>query len=141
MSLVDHAKREFNALGWPGDCEMQAMVCDNVIELLTVFGEQGHSGSSAPYVLGVFEKLARFDPIAPLTGNDDEWTNVSEQNGEPLYQNKRDSEVFKDGDGAYWISGKIFRDKAGCTYTCKESRVPVTFPWAKPKPQIVDVDA
>ena len=28
MSLVKHAKREFEVLGWPGDCEMQKMVCD-----------------------------------------------------------------------------------------------------------------
>jgi len=138
MSLVEHAKREFDALGWPGDCEMQQMVCDNVLELLTTFAEQGHSGSSAPYVLGIFEKLAKHDPIAPLTGEDDEWNEV----GENQYQNNRSSDVFKNGkDGdAYWIHGKIFRDKDGCTYTSSDSRVPVVFPWTKPKPEIVDAD-
>jgi hypothetical protein len=141
MSLVEHAKREFEALGWPGDCDMQAMVCDNVIELIEAFSKQGHSGSSAPYVLNIFEQLARFNPIAPLTGEDNEWTDVAKENGEPLYQNNRDSEVFKNNEGAYWISGKIFRDKDGCTYTSRDSRVSVTFPWKKPKPEIIDVDS
>jgi hypothetical protein len=119
---------------------MQQMVCENVLELLTVFAAQGHSGSSAPYVLGVFETLAKFNPIAPLTGADTEWNDVSEMSGRKTYQNNRDSEVFKDDDGAYWIRGKIFRDKGGCTFTSRDSRVPVVFPWTKPKPEIVDVD-
>jgi len=139
MSLIEHAEREFKALGWPGDCEMQSMVCDNVRELLKVFSNQGHSGSSAPYVLGVFNDLAKFNPIGPLTGEDDEWTEVSEESGYPLFQNKRDSEVFKNNEGAYWISGKIFRDPDGCCYTSRESRVSVEFPWTKPKPEYIDV--
>ena len=24
-NLIDHAKKEFELLGWPGDCEMQKM--------------------------------------------------------------------------------------------------------------------
>jgi hypothetical protein len=136
-NLVAHAKREFEALGWPGDCEMQKMACDNITELLECFAAQRHSGSSAPYVLGTFQQLAKFNPISPLTGEDSEWNEV----GDDLYQNNRDSEVFKrgrDGD-AYWISGKIFRDSDGCSYTSKESRVPVAFPWTKPEPEIVEV--
>lgn len=140
MSLIDHAKAEFNAAGWPGDCEMQQMVCENVLELLSVFASQRHSGSSAPYVLNVFQALAKFNPLVPLTGNDDEWLDVAEQNG-TLYQNKRDSEVFKDDDGAYWIHGKIFREPNGCTYTSKDSRVPIEFPWTKPESEVVDVAA
>lgn len=136
MSLVEHAKVEFEALGWPGDCEMQTWVCDNVIELLETFARQRHSGSSAPYVLNLFEQLAKFNPIAPLTGNDDEWNKV----GDSLYQNKRDSAVFKEDGECYWIDGKIFRDKDGCTYTNADSRVLVVFPWTKPEPEIVDVE-
>lgn len=51
MSLVEHAKTEFRAAGWCDENgkfndEMQHFMCDNIIELLTIFGEQGHSGSS-----------------------------------------------------------------------------------------------
>ena len=137
-NLVEHAKREFEVLGWPGDDEMQQMVCDNLIELLEAFAEQGHSGSSAPYVMRLFGKLADFAPISPLTGKDSEWNEV----GDNKYQNNRCSEVFKDSkDGeAHWISGKIFREPDGCTYTSGDSFVPVEFPWTKPEPEIVDVE-
>jgi hypothetical protein len=137
MSLIEHAKTEFEALGWPGEDEMQEMVCDDVIELLEVFSNQGHSGSSAPYVLNLFKELAMFNPISPLTGEDSEWNEVSEG----TFQNKRDSAVFKNSKGgeAYWIYGKVFRDRDGCCFTNSESRVPVTFPWTKPESEIVDV--
>lgn len=140
MSLVEHAKREFELLGWPGDCEMQEIVCNNIVELLEVFANQGHSGSSAPYVLNLFNELARFNPAAPLTGEDDEWQDVADLCEEgTLYQNRRDGEVFKDDNGAYWMCGKIFREPNGVTYISKDSRVPVEFPWKKPEPEIVDV--
>lgn len=138
MSLLSYAEKEMK-LAWPEDEPMQDMVKEDVLELLKVFAAQGHSGMSAPYVLSVFNTLVRFEPLSPLTGEDSEWTEV----GEDTFQNNRCSEVFKEGkDGeAYWINGKIFRDKSGCTYTNKNSRVPVVFPWTRPEPEIVDVPA
>ena len=134
-NLVNHAEKEFDVLGWPGDCEMQRMICGNVLELLTAFSGQGHSGSSAPYVIGLFSKLASFEPISPLIGDDSEWNEITPEE----YQNNRDGEVFKDSNGAYWAFGKIFRDSDGCTYTSKDSLVPIAFPWTRPEPMIVDV--
>lgn len=134
-NLVKHAEKEFETLGWPGDCEMQKAICDNILELLQVFSDQGHSGSTAPYALNLFEKLAKFNPISPLTGKDDEWVEIREG----LYQNKRDGEVFKENKEAYWIRGKIFRNQHGVTFTSKDSRVAVVFPWVKPESEIVDV--
>lgn len=139
MSLLDHAKREFDILGWPGDDEMQELMCKQVLELLAVFAEHGHSGSSAPYAISLFEKLARLHAISPLTGEDSEW-------GEPFdyagtCQNNRDSAVFRRADGtAYWIDGRVFYDfGSGSGYTNGNSCVPVTFPWTRPKPQAVQV--
>ena len=134
MSLVDHAKREFEVLGWPGDDEMQEMICNNILEMLEVFDKQGHSGSSAAYAIGLLKSLINFDPISPLTGEDGEWIEV----GDGIYQNNRDGEVFKENGEAYWIHGKIFRDSEGLTYTNKDSFVPVVFPWTKPESEIVD---
>jgi hypothetical protein len=69
--------------------------------------------------------LARFEIISPLTGKEDEWTDVSDG----LWQNRRDSRVFKDKDGAWFIDGKAFSDDGGETYfTNKKSRTPITFP-------------
>jgi len=137
MSYVEHAEREFKAMGWRSDDpdDPQNWVCDNVIELLKVFGEQGHSGSSAPYVMEVFKKAAMFELLCPLTGEDNEWQDV----GDGVFQNNRCGHVFKDGRGAYDSNGRIFRDPKGYTFISYKSRVPVTFPYT-PTREYVDVD-
>jgi hypothetical protein len=50
MSLVEHAKKEFEIKGWLGlpEDDPQAWVVEDVLELLEVFAKQGHSGTSAP---------------------------------------------------------------------------------------------
>ena len=73
--LNEHAIMEFKAAGWLDDSgayidEMQAMLCEHVLELLTVFSNEGHSGSTAPYAIDMFSRLAKFHPIAPITGED-----------------------------------------------------------------------
>ena len=141
-----HAWIEFRAAGWIDENnkfndEMQELICKHVLKLLEVFDGEGHSGSSAPYAINLFEKLAKFEPVAPLTGEDWEWTNVSEYGGRNngiLYQNKRCGHVFKDDDGAYDMDGVIFwewftdketGEKFKSYFTGRESRVPVTFPY------------
>ena len=154
-----HAREEFRAAGWVdanGEFKdgMQKMICEHVLRLLNVFDGEGHSGSSAPYAIGLFSRLAKFEPIAPITGEDWEWHDVSEISGVTHYQNKRCSSVFKDGkDGeAYDIDGKVFWEWAisydddgkpngkahKSYYTGRESRVPVTFPYVKPKEPIYE---
>ncbi len=150
-----HAKDEFRAAGWTDENgkfndEMQELICNHVLKLLDVFHDEGHSGSSAPYAINLFKKLASFEPIVPLTGEDWEWVNVAEQNGGPLWQNKRCSHVFKDNDGAYDINGIVFYDwyvndegdKHKSYFTSRESRVPVTFPYTPTTEyrEYVDVD-
>ena len=152
MSLVEHAKAEFRAAGWCDENgvfidEMQHMICDNAIELLTIFGEQGHSGSSAPYLLNIFDRLAKWEPIVPLTGEDWEWNDT----GHGVLQNKRCSRVFKDTDGrAYDIDGRVFWEWCKpyddrepfepykSYYTSRDSRVYIEFPYIVPeKPEYV----
>ena len=66
-----HAEQEFKALGWvEGGDEMQNAICQDVLNLLAVFSTQGHSGSTAPYAINMFRKLADFKPLGPLTGED-----------------------------------------------------------------------
>jgi hypothetical protein len=142
---------EFKAAKWLDDegkysDEMQEAICKHVLKLLDVFADEGHSGSSAPYAVNVFKKLAMFEPLVPLTGEDWEWTETSEG----VFQNKRCSHVFKQADRfdgqAYDIDGIVFYewherdldpDEPGYPgktrfkshYTSSESRVPVTFPY------------
>ena len=136
LDLQKHAKAEFEVLGWPGNCEMQKMMCDQVLELLEVFGNHGHSGSSAPYAVSLFKKLAMFEPIAPLTGEDSEWGEPYDSDG--TQQNRRCSHVFKEKDGrACDISAVVFREPNGCCYTGKGSCKYITFPYT-PRTRYVD---
>lgn len=153
--------REFRAAGWVDNNdkytdEMQEMICNHVLALLDVFDGEGHSGSSAPYAIDLFSKLAKFDPIVPLTGEDWEWNDVSDMGGTAWYQNNRCGAVFKGGavfktwdrmDGQpYYLHGKVFwewyKDEDGniskSYYTCFESRVPVTFPYTVPDKPIYE---
>jgi len=145
MGLIEHAKREFEVQGWPGDDvdSMQKIVCDNIMELIEVFSKQGHSGTTAPYVINLFKRLAGYEPISPLTGEDNEWRDVGHDrdSGDSLFQNKRATGIFKDKSGAYWSDAVIFRDPDGGTYVNVNSRGPIEFPWTWPeKREIIDVD-
>ena len=138
-NLIRHAREELQRAGMFDDSGdfYGGMMGSAVMKLIEIFADEGHSGMSASVAISLFEKLARFEPLTPLTGDDDEWTEIGEHNG-PLYQNKRCSHVFKDNSGAYDIDGRIFREPSGACFTSRESRVPVTFPYT-PKREYVDV--
>jgi hypothetical protein len=146
-----HALIEFKAAKWLDEngnyCdEMQEAICKHILKLLDVFGEEGHSGTTAPYTINLFSKLAGFEPIVPITGEDWEWID----HGHCL-QNKRCSHVFKQPDRfngqAYDIDGKIFWEWYRSSedvkihkshFTGSESCVPITFPYT-PKREYVFV--
>lgn len=138
MSLVDHAERELDLLGLKDDGDMNGMMRKHILHMIKEFSEEGHSGFSASYAIQLLEKLLKFEPVTPLTGEDWEWNDVSEMSGHTLYQNARCGRVFKDKDGAYDIDGKVFFDwftdektgeKFKSYYTNKESRVYIQFPY------------
>lgn len=137
-NYLRYARDEWN-IAFPDNDEMQDAIGENILDVVAMFGLEGHSGSSAPYTIRYIEKALRFEPLSPLTGADSEW-------GEPFdygggRQNKRCGNVFKDADGrAYDIDGRVFRDPSGCCYTSKDSRVYITFPYT-PTTEYVDVPA
>ncbi len=167
--LEDHARRELELAGWfDEDGFYGGMVGKAVMELIKVFSDQGHSGMSANLCRHLFEKVSAFEPLTPLTGEDDEWNDITEQyfvakviskgvpdSTEPgeivdlinrdtgpsgiQYQNKRCSRVFKDCTGAYDSQGKLFRLQDGGLVQRKGSRVYITFPYT-PKTEIVEVE-
>ena len=145
-NLEKHAKLEFKAAGWLDDDgnyidEMQEVICRHVLALLDVFSAEGHSGSSASYTVGLFKKLAMFEPVVPLTGEDWEWHEASEG----VFQNIRCSHVFKQKDRfdgqAYDIDGKIFwewytnenGESSKSYFTGRDSCIPITFPYTPVK--------
>ncbi|MHB8284375.1 MAG: hypothetical protein ACYDD1_06835 [Caulobacteraceae bacterium] len=131
------AKEELSRIRSGKPDEMQDAIEANIFKMLDVFAEGGHSGASASYTIAILEKLLRFEPLTPLTGEDDEWNEV----GYGTWQNRRCGRVFKKADGAaYDIDGKVFVDPNGAAFTSRDSRVPVTFPYT-PKTERVLVDA
>ncbi len=142
-NLIEHAKQEFLTLGYnqiekEGDIPNKRMQ-ENVLELLKVFSKQEHSGFSAPYCIELFAKLAMFEPLSPLTGEDWEWVEIAAG----IFQNKRCSHVFKQKDRfngqAYDINGRVFKGLDDSYYTSTDSFVPITFPYT-PTTEYVNKD-
>ena len=139
MSILDYAKSELDLVGMTEDSgEYNVSMRDHILHMIEEFSKEGHSGFSASYAASCLEKLLRWQPLSPLTGEDSEWSDVAVSNGgETLYQNKRCSRVFKDETGAWDIDGKVFYEwhtnEEGETYksyfTNWKSRTIVTFPY------------
>ena len=136
-NMTTHAERELDIIGMKDEEGMNGMMRKHILHMIEEFAAEGHSGFSASYAIQCLEKLLRFEPLSPLMGTDDEWTDVAEYNGSPMWQNKRCSRVFKDETGAYDIDGKVFwswytdenGEKFKSHYTSRDSRVYVTFPY------------
>lgn len=138
-NLEAHAEFELRKAGlFDTDSSYGGMLGPAVLAMVKQFADEGHSGYSARLAVSIFEKVAMFEPLSPLTGEDDEWFEIGTgEDGKPQFQNRRCSHVFKDGDYAYDINGRVFRDPDGTTWTNGDSRVPVTFPYT-PKTEIVE---
>ena len=132
--MIEYAKKELARIKHDED-GVQDFMDECVLEVLEVFSKQGHSGFSASYAIQFLERLMRFLPLTPLTGEDDEWNEIAPGK----YQNKRCSRVFKENGQAYDINGKAFSDDGGKTwFTNGYSHVPVSFPYTVPiKPEYV----
>lgn len=104
MSLEAYARNELQRAGlFDKDSDYGGALAEAVMKMTKVFADEDHSGGSARLAIALFKRVASFNPITPLTGHDDEWFEVGEQNGKPLYQNCRCSHIFKEGDRAYDI--------------------------------------
>ena len=148
-NLLSYAEDELNRIGMTEDSpgEMNVTMRKHILHMVKEFSEEGHSGFSGRYALNILTKLLDFKPITPLTGDDDEWNDISDYAPEPQYQNKRCSSVFKNADGiCYDIDGKVFwkwyRDENGeavkTYYSGSGCSTPVTFPYTPPKEPIYE---
>jgi hypothetical protein len=134
-NLVEFAKKELDILGMEEDSGIDGMMRKHIIHMVEEFSKEGHSGSSASYAINCLKKLLNYEPLSPITGEDDEWVKITDT----LYQNKRCYTVFKEKNGrTYNSEGIIFwewvvSDKDGTPFksffTSKDSRVDVEFPY------------
>jgi len=103
MSLKEHAKYELEKVGlFDKDSDYGGMIGKAVMELIEKFSEQGHSGFSASMVVDIFNKLASFKTLSKLTSDPEEWNNVSEMSGKPMWQSKRCPSAFSKDGGKTW---------------------------------------
>lgn len=141
-NLENHAQMEFRAAGWTDEHgkfndEMQEAICKHVLELLKLFADEGHSGTTAPYTVNLFKQLAMFEPIVPLTGEDWEWIDHGY-----CKQNKRCSHVFMqpdrfngqayDGEAVIfwdWYTDPETGEKHKSYFSSADSARPITFPY------------
>lgn len=102
--LAKFARNELDRLltkcgnGIGESCEMQKQINSDILEVVKVFSNQGHSEFSASYALNILRRLLDYKPIQPLTGEDDEWNKCcwTEDDGKTeVFQNRRCSAVFK----------------------------------------------
>lgn len=137
-NLETYAENELRRAGlFDKDSDYAGMLGPAIMKMIAVFAEEGHSGYSANLAINLFQRVARFEPLTPLTGEDDEWNECDHG----VWQNRRCSRVFKKADGrAYDIEGRVFREPSGACFTSKGSRVYVDFPYV-PKTEYVDVPA
>lgn len=105
--------------------EMQNYMELCVLEVIDTIAEQGHSGFSHGYMLGLLIPLLKDHPITPLTGHEWEWNHIGS-----TYQNKRCPQVFKEGKNGmpYNSEGYAFSDNGKSWYTSRDSRKYLTFP-------------
>jgi hypothetical protein len=142
-NLIQYAARELAALLTPDGVEkadsMNRMMARDVLDLVRVMASQGHSGSSAPYALALFGKVADWLPLSPLTGDVKEWGpsySNGKSKGTRTRQNLRCSRVFCEVDEAtgklvhaYDTEAVVFEYPDGGRFLSNSSHQPVTFPY------------
>lgn len=132
--MIEKAKYELDLIlkQCEGDEEavkMQEAINKDILDLVEMFANQGHSGFTAGYVINALMPLLKQSFLTPLTGEDDEWIEVTDG----VFQNKREGRIFKQFDRfdgqPYYLDGKAFSDDGGITYyTNSDSFVVVEFP-------------
>lgn len=147
--LLSYAERELNLIGLTEDDDYNGAMRKHILHMVKEFAAEGHSGFSASYAISILGKLMKYVPLTPLTGEDSEWTDISDYgDGKKMrWQNNRRSSVFKDADGyCYDIDGKIFWEWAineeGDVYKSyyggSGSSIPLTFPYTVPDKPIYE---
>lgn len=90
-SIQELAKVELERAGYTGE-DSRVM-----LEILSMFFKQWNSGGAVWAAAPVLVRLLSGLPLTPLTGEADEWEDMSQYAGRQYWQNVRYSFVFRDG--------------------------------------------
>lgn len=86
-NLVEHARRELAILN-NGE-----LFDEQILRMLRIFGEMGHSGGSAGYTIPMIGALLSFENLSQLTNDPAEW-NLVEMGDHDCWQSSRRSDAF-----------------------------------------------
>lgn len=105
-NYIKYAKNEFKLVyGDYTKDEMQNLMCEQTLNILSLLSIQGDSGFSIVYKLSLLNKLINFKPISKLTFEDDEFMEPYSGGNR---QSRRDSSVFLDKNGTItYLNGFI----------------------------------
>lgn len=140
MTTLERYKDEIKLAGlYDKDSVYGGMVGEALERLVECHLNENHSGFSHYHLVHLFNQLMTTNLLTPLQGTDNEWVEVAEHDGKPLFQNNRRGSVFKSGDDIYDIDGgPIFEDKNGCHYTNKHSFLHnIVFPYTPSKREVL----
>jgi hypothetical protein len=106
--LIEHAREELQRAGlFDKDC-YDGLIGEAVLRLIETHAKEGHSGASSDLVLSVFQKLAKFQVLTPVTSDAAEWEKIPEERlpweQRDLWQNKRQSSLFSTDGGKTFFS-------------------------------------
>lgn len=110
-NLEKHAKFELERAGlFDKDSDYNGMLGEATMRLIKVFASEGHSGFSASLAVQLFQTLAQYKTLTPITDDPEEWMNVNEHL-EGTWQNKRDPSLFSEDGGKTYYSVEDKNDK------------------------------
>lgn len=76
--------------------DIDAMFAENMLAMIAMWIQAGHSGGSAPFALGMMEKVLSWNTLTPLNNLPDEWYEHGAMDDTPanFWQSKRRPEAF-----------------------------------------------
>jgi len=107
-NLEIHAERELRRAGmFDADSDYDGMLGEAVMNMVRAHSAAGHSGFSHYMAMQLFERVADFKPLTPLTNDPDEWQLIDEAmtaGDDRLWQSRRDPACFSDDGGRTYYS-------------------------------------
>ena len=107
-NLVAHAEEELRRAGlFDKDSDYEGMIGEAVLKMVKGFAKEGHSGMSASWTLEIFNRVARWKTLTPITNDPSEWVEIGKEmmptGSKTVWQNRRQSSLFSnDGGKTYY---------------------------------------
>lgn len=124
-NLLKHARAELIRAGLlDSDSDYEGFVGATVLRMIEAFSWYGHSGGSAEMTLEVFDRLARYKTLAPISDNPEEWMRINpDEEQEGVWQSRRQGSIFSnDGGKTYYDLDERMSGDEQPVHTSKEHK-------------------